>query len=537
MTSIASQHRAVDTGASAEETGDGTELRTDEQWERFLGVDRSADTPNAAPPPTDSRTVSPAATVRRGWVVARTILLLCSDLLAANAAGAIARGARVGYESLPNTVPSPDSSLTLTYAQLSTLVALAWIVALGFVGAHHKRRFDSLLGQAAALLRGAVGLLALIGVASLFTRVQLSRSFVAVALVALPVLTFLGRIAIFAMFQMLMRTGILAERVLLIGPARQTAEVRRHLDRTSHGRVVVIAEHHTADAGAPAAPSDPGSAHEPILDLVRRRGLTSVIVCGQTALPPGTVRRLSTLLCGSGVSLIVAPGTSEALGPAFQIHPIGDLVLLRVRDGEPRFVERVAKSVFDRVGALVALFIGAPILAAVAIAVRLEGRGVFFRQTRVGRRGRTFMIYKFRTMTPDAEERLHREGLYERYVAAGYKLPADEDPRITRTGRFLRRTSLDELPQLINVLRGQMSLVGPRPVVAKELASYGELTPVYTGVKPGLTGYWQINGRSDVGFPERAELDGYYYDHRSLRFDLRILARTVVAVVLRRGAH
>jgi exopolysaccharide production protein ExoY len=140
-------------------------------------------------------------------------------------------------------------------------------------------------------------------------------------------------------------------------------------------------------------------------------------------------------------------------------------------------------------------------------------------------------------MAPDAESRLVREGLYERYVANGYKLPADEDPRITRTGRFLRRTSLDELPQLINVLLGQMSLVGPRPVVEKELDCYGPLVGAYTGVKPGVTGYWQVNGRSDVGFPERGELDAYYYDHRSLRFDLRILARTALTVVLRRGAH
>ena len=539
MTSIASQRRDVDTDALA--SAAETELRTDAQWERFLGAPRGVAAEPATPTIESAKAVSPAASVRRGWVFARTILLLCSDLLAANAAVAIARGTRVGYESLPNTVPSADQSVSLTYSQLATLVALGWIVALGLVGAHHKRRFDSLLAQAASLFRGAIGLLALIGVASLFTRLQLSRSFVGVALLALPAMTFLGRVLIFGVFQLLMRTGILAERVLLIGPERQTAEVRRHLERTSHGRVVVIAEHHTADATDNSRErlddSASARAHEPILDLVRRRGLTSVIVCGQTALPPGTLRRLSTLLCGSGVSLIVAPGTSEALGPAFQIHPIGDLVLLRVRDGEPRLVERIAKGLFDRTGALCALVFGAPVLIAVAIAVRLEGRGILFRQKRIGKRGRAFTIYKFRTMTPDAEERLHREGLYERYVEAGYKLPAEDDPRITRTGRFLRRTSLDELPQLINVLRGQMSLVGPRPVVEKELASYGELTPVYTGVKPGLTGYWQINGRSDVGFPERAELDGYYYDHRSLRFDLRILARTVVAVVLRRGAH
>ena len=148
-----------------------------------------------------------------------------------------------------------------------------------------------------------------------------------------------------------------------------------------------------------------------------------------------------------------------------------------------------------------------------------------------------FTVYKFRSMAGDAEERLRRDGLWEAYVANGFKLPPGDDPRITGFGAMLRRTSLDELPQLFNALNGTMSLVGPRPVVPEELACYGELTSVYTGVRPGVTGYWQVNGRSDVGFPERAELDAYYYDNRSLRVDLRILVRTIVAVVLRVGAH
>ena len=144
--------------------------------------------------------------------------------------------------------------------------------------------------------------------------------------------------------------------------------------------------------------------------------------------------------------------------------------------------------------ALLALVLGLPVLLAVAFAVAREGRPLLFRQRRVGRGGRPFTIYKFRTMAPDAEDRLHREGLYQRYVENGFKLPADEDPRITRTGALLRRTSLDELPQLWNVVCGQMSLVGPRPVLEAELASYADLVVAYTGVKPGVTGYWQING-------------------------------------------
>ena len=362
-----------------------------------------------------------------------------------------------------------------------------------------------------------------------------------VAVATLLVFTFVGRTLVYGLFQLLMRIGISTDRVLLIGPKQQVAEIRRHLERTSRRRVRIVSELHTGvDAGANTVnTNDSGTtgAIGTIVDLVRHRGLTSVILCGQTALPMGSLRRLSTLLSGSGVTLVVAPGTSEALAPAVQVHPIGDLIFLRVRDSKPGFLERSAKAAIDVVGSVIAVVLLSPVLLAVTIAVALEGRPIMFRQTRMGRGGRPFTIMKFRTMVPDAEDRLHREGLYDQYVANGYKLPAGSDPRITATGQFLRRTSLDELPQLFNVIRRQMSLVGPRPVVADELALYGAFRPAYVGVRPGVTGYWQINGRSDVGFPERAELDGYYYDHRSLRFDLRILARTVVAVAFRRGAH
>jgi lipopolysaccharide/colanic/teichoic acid biosynthesis glycosyltransferase len=191
----------------------------------------------------------------------------------------------------------------------------------------------------------------------------------------------------------------------------------------------------------------------------------------------------------------------------------------------------------DRGLALIGLIIMFPVMVTIAVLVRRDGGPAMFRQVRVGRNGRPFRIWKFRTMSPDAEQRLHDEGLYERYVANGFKLPADEDPRITRIGRWLRSTSLDELPQLVNVLVGSMSLVGPRPVVPAELELYGSLRRAYVSLRPGLTGYWQANGRSDVGFPERAVIDSYYYDHQSLRLDLRILARTLGAVITRRGAQ
>jgi exopolysaccharide production protein ExoY len=146
-------------------------------------------------------------------------------------------------------------------------------------------------------------------------------------------------------------------------------------------------------------------------------------------------------------------------------------------------------------------------------------------------------MIKFRTMLDGAEERLRRDPeLWGQYVDNGYKLPASMDNRVTAVGRFLRRSSLDELPQIINVIRGHMSLVGPRPVVPEELTNYGDRPDVYLGVKPGLTGWWQVNGRSGVGYPERVDLDRFYAESWNLWLDVRILLRTPITL-LQGGAY
>ena len=197
-----------------------------------------------------------------------------------------------------------------------------------------------------------------------------------------------------------------------------------------------------------------------------------------------------------------------------------------------------AKRTLDVLFSLVVLLLTLPVWIVVAVLVRATSPGpVLFRQPRVGRNGRSFTVLKFRSMCSDAEARLKDLGLYETYVAKGYKLPVAAECRVTRIGRVLRKTSLDELPQLLNVLRGDMSLVGPRPVVPAELDSYGELAHCYLSVVPGITGLWQVSGRSHIQFPERAHLDRDYFHGRSLRMDLAILARTPGAVIRGDGAY
>ena len=198
----------------------------------------------------------------------------------------------------------------------------------------------------------------------------------------------------------------------------------------------------------------------------------------------------------------------------------------------------IAKRAADIVGAMVLLVLTAPVLILIAIAIRVDSRGpALFAHRRLGRGGRHFDCLKFRTMQLDAEHRVFEDDqLRHHYVSNHFKIPAHLDPRITRLGRILRRSSLDELPQLWNVLKGDMALVGPRPIVALEATHYGDKHNDLLSVRPGLTGQWAVNGRSQVGYPERVDLELDYIRNRSLLKDAVILAKTPWTVLTRRGA-
>ena len=202
--------------------------------------------------------------------------------------------------------------------------------------------------------------------------------------------------------------------------------------------------------------------------------------------------------------------------------------------------EAILKRAFDIVGSIGLLICFAPFMGLVAILVKCTSPGpVIFTQERIGEGGKRFRIYKFRTMFRDAEQILHSNpALYKRYVDHNYKLPKGCDPRITPLGDFLRTTSLDELPQLLNVLLGHMSFVGPRPVVPPEIEEYGDYAKLLMSVKPGVTGNWQVNGRSEIDdYSQRAALDVEYIRDQSFKHDVDILLKTIPAVLMRKGAH
>ncbi|HJQ85001.1 MAG TPA: sugar transferase [Candidatus Binatia bacterium] len=275
-----------------------------------------------------------------------------------------------------------------------------------------------------------------------------------------------------------------------------------------------------------------------LVTLVRAKGASDVYVVLDGHIDHDVIATLGGPLLMDGVGLhMVLP---DRAGPP--IHAVaarlGPHACVSLRPLNDRSASRRVTRALDVLGAAVLLVLLAPLLALVALLVAWRmGRPVIFRQKRLGQFAIPFALYKFRSMVPDADDILHASpDVYRRYVESNYKLLESEDPRITPLGRLLRRTSLDELPQLWNVLRGEMTLVGPRPIVPEELAEYGEYGRMLLRAKPGLTGAWQVGGRSDIPYPERARMDLRYVASRSLGRDVAILLRTVPAVLRRRGA-
>ena len=265
-------------------------------------------------------------------------------------------------------------------------------------------------------------------------------------------------------------------------------------------------------------------------------GADAVAVLACPEMDGSALRRLSWNLARSGIDLFVAPALMDVTGPRIAIRPVCGLPLLHVDEPALSGGRRIAKGCVDRVVSAVALLILLPLLVAIGLAVRLTSPGpALFRQTRVGLHGREFTVLKFRTMTRDAES-LRASVSHLNVHSTGHLFKVENDPRVTPLGRWLRRTSLDELPQLVNVLLGQMSLVGPRPLPTTDTPYDGEARRRLF-VKPGLTGLWQISGRADLEWDEAVRLDLRYVENWSLALDALIIWKTLFVVVKRSGAY
>jgi exopolysaccharide biosynthesis polyprenyl glycosylphosphotransferase len=289
--------------------------------------------------------------------------------------------------------------------------------------------------------------------------------------------------------------------------------------------------------GDSSGPLLPEELDEPdILAAADRYAVEVVAIATDPELAGQSLRRLSWALEQRGIELIVSPGIIEVAGPRISVRPVAGLSLLHLERPSVSGGPHLMKAVFDRVIALGLIVLLAPVLIGLALAVRVSSPGpVLFRQQRVGRAGVEFTMLKFRSMYADAEHRLG--DLYALSDGNGVIFKMRDDPRMTTLGRWIRRFSVDELPQLFNVLRGDMSLVGPRPPLSEEVALYAADDSRRMLVKPGITGLWQVSGRSDLSWDESVRLDLRYVDNWSMTLDLLILWKTVRAVIYGAGAY
>ncbi|MEU3777168.1 sugar transferase [Streptomyces sp. NPDC032472] len=431
-------------------------------------------------------------------------------------------------------------------AAYATVAAAAWLLVRGARGRYYERR----LGERDSTGPALQDWLVLVGLLAVVRAATGEESPFLVALAALVPCAPTSTVVHALIHRHLVarrRDGRTVRRALVIGEANAVDGLVSHLSkRTDHELVVVGVcpvgdedPHALAPVAARLGRQAPGhmSADSiPVLEAVRLLNVDAVLVVPGPYMSGTRLRRLSWALHSEERPLVVVPGLTEVAGRRVGVLSVAGLTMLNVAPPLRRGLATLLKAVTDRLGAALLIVLLAPVFVAVALTVRLDSPGpIVYRQTRIGRGGKPFTMAKFRTMVTDAERLRHQlTGTNEQ---DGRMFKIRRDPRITRVGRVLRRYSLDELPQLFNVVQGHMSLVGPRPPLPDEVAGYDEVELRRLAVKPGLTGLWQVSGRSDLSWDETVALDLRYVDNWSPSVDLGVLCRTVGAVVAGRGAY
>ncbi len=327
--------------------------------------------------------------------------------------------------------------------------------------------------------------------------------------------------------------GGLALRTLIVGANAEAGRVATEMRQSSLGFMPV--GYVCADGWGRPTTDVPMLGHIDDLPALIREADADCLFVAASSIHPEQMVQVSKTARREGVELRITANVQEILSTRVAAQPLGSLMAFSLRPVSLTGVQAVAKRTFDIGATALAMIVLFPFFAVLAAAVKLSSKGpVFFRQERVGHHGRPFTLLKFRTMVVDAEDML--EGLMERNEATGPLFKIERDPRVTKLGRSLRKWSLDELPQLWNVLVGQMSLVGPRPPLPREVSQYEDWMMSRLEVRPGLTGLWQVSGRSDLPFEDYVRLDLFYIENWSLAYDLFIMAKTVPTIVTGRGA-
>jgi exopolysaccharide biosynthesis polyprenyl glycosylphosphotransferase len=428
---------------------------------------------------------------------------------------------------------------SVTRNVLTVGMPVAWVFALALHRAYDRWSVDNAAKTWRRILQTALTLIAAMSSACLALHYTALMDLILLGIPLMAVLTIVMRQAA-AWWLRRRDSERYLRRVLVVGHATPVGGLLASMgrDRGHDMRVVAACVADGASNDQISALTVPVLGDlEDVCGTALAAGCDCVIVSPCLELDAPRLRQLGWALNDAGVELFVAPALSDVTEERIAVRPAGGLALLHVRPPVFSGPQRVLKGLLDSAGALVLLACAGPALLAIAVLVRATSTGpALFRQRRVGRDGKQFTLFKFRTMTVDAESR-RGELVHLNERGEGLLFKIRTDPRITRVGRFLRRYSLDELPQLINVLVGDMSLVGPRPPLPHEVARYDDMVWRRLRVKPGLTGLWQVSGRSDLSWTESVRLDLSYVDNWSPALDARILLRTVSAVVKGTGAY
>ena len=423
------------------------------------------------------------------------------------------------------------------YLLLSLVLPVLWIVSLRLAGGYDSRFIGVGTDEFRRVLNGGICLTACVAIVSYATKTELARGYVVIALPSLTVLDLLARLTLRKRLHRLRTLGSCMRRVVVVGHADVVSDLAAMLRRETYHGLSVVAACVAGAAGHAEIDSIPVIAGlENVADTVEHYDADTVAVLSCPEMSGTTLRNLAWELEKTGTDLCVAPALLDVAGPRTTIRPVAGLPLLHMDHPEFTGIRRVVKAAFDRTTAGAALFFLFPLFMLIIAVIRLSDRGPgLFRQIRVGRDGRAFTVYKFRTMVVDAEERKSHLATLNEFDGVLFKMR--RDPRVTTVGGWLRRYSLDELPQLLNVLIGDMSMVGPRPALPQEAALYGDHVRRRLAVKPGITGLWQVNGRSDLSWEETVRLDLRYVENWSFMLDLQILWKTTSAVLRGAGAY
>jgi len=412
-----------------------------------------------------------------------------------------------------------------------SILPVLWILVLIFMGAYDRRSLFLGLTEYSRVALSALVVLALVATVSFLFKFDTSRAYV---LIAIPVGTIGLLISRYIWRRHLLaqrRNGERLTRTLLIGSTEECQALATAMSLAPWGGFVAVAE-----LRRPRSPSEWQNWFEELDAALNSHECLAIALTGSTSVDGDLVRELSWNIEGEGMDLLVSAGLGTATGPRVTLRVASGLPLLHLDEASLRVPQRVAKRTLDMVGSSLGLIVLSPVLLILSVLVLMtSGRPIFFRQNRAGRDREVFRMWKFRTMKVGADS--EKQALRQLGGDNGPIFKSEIDPRVTPFGHWLRRWSLDELPQLVNVLTGDMSLVGPRPHPLDDVDRYETRDLRRLIAKPGITGLWQVAGRSDLTWDASIELDLLYIENWTFIGDLAILARTFQAVIQGNGAR